>query len=140
MAATSGFGFSGFLIRWVAALILVFATFNPTPYSYYRWVADLSDTDLPLKAIAGIVLLIGYVIFLRATWRSIGPVGMILALALFAAVIWALIFYQIVDLYEPTALTWVALVVGATVLAIGLSWSHVRRRLSGQADIDDVDE
>jgi Family of unknown function (DUF6524) len=28
----------------------------------------------------------------------------------------------------------------ATILAIGMSWSHVRRRLSGQADVDDVDE
>jgi len=30
--------------------------------------------------------------------------------------------------------------VAATILAIGLSWSHVRRRLSGQTDVDDVDE
>jgi hypothetical protein len=26
------------------------------------------------------------------------------------------------------------------VLATGMSWSHIRRRLSGQADVDDVDE
>ena len=27
----------------------------------------------------------------------------------------------------------------AIVLAIGMSWSHVRRRLTGQADVDEVD-
>ncbi len=28
----------------------------------------------------------------------------------------------------------------ATVMAVGLSWSHIRRRVSGQVDADDVDE
>jgi hypothetical protein len=35
---------------------------------------------------------------------------------------------------------WIGLVMVATILAIGMSWSHVRRRLTGQADVDDVDE
>ncbi len=36
--------------------------------------------------------------------------------------------------------TWIGLVALATVLGIGLSWSHVRRYLSGQSDVDDVEE
>ena len=35
---------------------------------------------------------------------------------------------------------WLGLIALSLVLGIGLSWSHVRRRLSGQADMDDVDE
>jgi hypothetical protein len=31
------------------------------------------------------------------------------------------------------------LLVSAIILAIGLSWSHLRRRLTGQADVDEVD-
>lgn len=31
------------------------------------------------------------------------------------------------------------LVVMSIVLATGMSWSHIRRRLSGQADVDDVE-
>ncbi|MFT7625468.1 MAG: hypothetical protein ACI9WU_004659, partial [Myxococcota bacterium] len=27
----------GFLMRWVAALFLVLATYNPTGHSYYHW-------------------------------------------------------------------------------------------------------
>jgi hypothetical protein len=35
---------------------------------------------------------------------------------------------------------WLALFALSFVLGIGLSWSHVRRALSGQADMDDVDQ
>jgi len=38
------------------------------------------------------------------------------------------------------AMTWVVLVIVSLLLAIGMSWSHIRRRLTGQVDIDDVDE
>ena len=57
-----------------------------------------------------------------------------------AALLWVLISQGILSLEEPTALTWVVLFAIATIMAIGLSWSHIRRRLSGQADVDDVDE
>ena len=39
-------------------------------------------------------------------------------------------------------LRWLAapvLVLLATIMAVGLSWSHIRRRLSGQVDTDMVD-
>ena len=41
---------------------------------------------------------------------------------------------------DDDSLAWVALVAIATVMAVGLSWSHVRRRVSGQLDVDDVEE
>ncbi len=139
MASTS-FSSGSFLVRWVMALVLVLATFNPTKYSYYHWVAGLNGDNLPLKALAGVALLILYVIYLRASWRSIGPIGMTLAVGLFAAVLWVLIDFGLLSLSEPSAFVWVVLVILATVLAVGISWSHIRRRVSGQADIDDVDE
>jgi hypothetical protein len=87
-----------------------------------------------------VVLLILYVIFLRATWRSIGPLGLLLAALFFGTVLWVLIDYGRLDPTRATLMTWVVLVVVATILAIGMSWSHVRRQMSGQADVDDVDE
>jgi len=60
--------------------------------------------------------------------------------ALFAAMLWTLVFYGLVSFENRAFLRWGGLVVLATVMAIGLSWSHVRRRLSGQIDTDDVDE
>ncbi len=142
--ARSSFSLASFLLRWFVALVLVFATFNPTDYSYYRWVAGMDagmDGDnLALKALAGVALLILYVIYLRATWRSIGPIGMTLATAFLGALIWVTIDLGLLDLERPTVVTWVLLFALATILAIGISWSHVRRRVSGQADMDDIDE
>ena len=129
-----------FLLRWVAALVLVFATFNPLRRSYFHWLMTPSDGQLPLKVLAGIALLIFYIIYLRATWRSIGPLGVGLALAFFGAFVWVLVSTGILAWEQTTAMAYVALVLIATVMAVGLSWSHIRRRLSGQADIDDVDE
>ncbi|HSR55911.1 MAG TPA: DUF6524 family protein [Alphaproteobacteria bacterium] len=131
---------SSFMLRWLIALILVFATFNPTDYSYYQWVVTGGDQQMALEALVGVVLAILYVIFLRATFRSIGPIGIVLAAALMGALIWVTIDFGWLDLKQPTVATWVLLFVFATILAVGLSWSHIRRRITGQADIDDVDE
>ena len=129
-----------FLLRWIIALVLVFATFNPTDYSFYRWVLPMDGESLPLKALAGILLLIVYVIYFRATWRSIGPIGVGLAAALLAALIWVSIDLGLLNLAQPTIMTWILLFAFATILAVGISWAPIRRRISGQADIDDVDE
>ena len=77
--AQPSFSAVSFLLRWAVALVLVFGTFNPTDYSYYGWVTGLGTGNLALKALAGVVIAILYVIYLRATWRSIGPLGVVLA-------------------------------------------------------------
>ncbi len=146
--ARASFSLVSFLLRWLVALVLVFATFNPTDYSYYRWVVGmeggldggLDGGNLALKALAGVALVILYVIYLRATWRSIGPIGLTLATAFLGVLIWVTIDLGLLDLERPTIVTWVLLFALATILAIGISWSHVRRRVSGQADMDDIDE
>ena len=138
--AMPSFTSKSFLIRWGVALVLVLGTFNTTDYSYYSWVLPLSSDDAPLKVLAGIAILIFFVIFGRATWRSLGPIGLGLAVAFFASIIWAMAYYGLLDTEETTVMTYIVLVLIATVMAVGISWSHVRRRVSGQADMDDVDE
>ena len=138
--ARPAFNLASFLTRWVVALVLVFATFNPTPYSYYRWVTGPDSGNLPLQALAGVVLLICYVIFMRATWRSIGPIGLALAVAFFGTIVWVMIDLGLLGTDRPAVMTYVILFVLATILAIGISWSHIRRRMTGQSDMDDVDQ
>lgn len=133
------FNFGDFLWRWVIALVLVFVTFNPTGTSFIHWVTGDLQSDLPYKALAGLVLLVGYVIFLRATFRSIGVIGVVLVGAVFGAIIWVLADLSILDPGNQQILTWVVLAAIATIMGIGVSWSHVRRRISGQADVDDVE-
>lgn len=133
------FTFAGFLLRLVAAIVLVFVTFNPTGHSYYHWVAGDFPHVTPLEAVAGIALLCAWLVFITATARSIGLIGVGLALAFFAAIVWLIVSWGWLDPRNAGAMTWVALVGCAIVLAIGMSWSHVRRRLTGQADVDEVD-
>jgi Family of unknown function (DUF6524) len=129
-----------FLMRWLAALALVLATYNPTQYNYIYWASENASGRLPLVVLVGLFLLIGYIIYVRATFRSIGPIGVVLVAAVIAALVWVLVDYGIISLEDPGAITWISLVGLSFILGIGLSWSHVRRRLAGQADVDDVDE
>ncbi|MCA0921739.1 DUF6524 family protein [Pseudooceanicola nanhaiensis] len=129
-----------FLARWVMAFLLLALTFNPTPWNYITWARTDGGAQLPLILLLGLLLLVGYIIYLRATLRSIGALGMGLVLAIVAALIWVLVDYGLLSLDNPGVNTWLAIVALSFVLGIGLSWSHVRRRLAGQADVDDVDE
>lgn len=130
----------GFVLRWLFAFALLAATYNPTEWNYVRWTAGNWRDSASIAVLLGIVLFIGYVIYLRATLRSIGLFGMILILALVGALLWVAFDIGWVSFENPTLNTWIGLVALSLVLGIGLSWSIVRRKLSGQADVDDVDE
>ena len=131
-------GFGGLVLRFAFALLLVLLTFNPTGRSYYHWLAaGLPAVDAP-KALAGIALLIGWVVFLTATMRSLGAAGVLLALAFFAARVWVAVQFGWLEA-KARVFVWIGLVVAAAILAMGVSWSHFRRRLTGQADVDEVD-
>ena len=131
---------TGFLLRVVFALALVLLTFNPSGYSYVHLVSKDFPHITPLQAVCGVVLLIAWIVFLSATLRAIGLLGMVLALALFAALIWLVVSWGWVTLQDTHAITWIALVVLAFILAIGMSWSYLYRRWTGQAIVDDVDD
>lgn len=130
----------GFILRLLFAFALLCATYNPTPYNFVQWAARDFDTQMPQIVLAGLLLFIGYIIYLRATLRSIGLFGMLLILAVIAALLWVLYDWGLLSLDNPQTNTWLGLVALAFVLGIGLSWSIVRRALSGQADVDDVEE
>ncbi|WP_305970678.1 MULTISPECIES: DUF6524 family protein [unclassified Mameliella] len=129
-----------FLLRWLFAFVLLAATYNPSQVNYVRWAMNNVDGNLPLVVLFGIVLLIGYIIYLRATLRSIGVFGMALVLGLVAAILWALVYYGLLDLSDPKLSTWIGIFALSLVLGVGLSWSIIRRKLSGQIDMDDVEE
>ena len=130
----------GFLTRWIFAFGLLAATYNPTELNFSRWAVGNWETSLPLTLFLGLVLLVGYIIYLRATLRSIGLFGMLLILAVAGTFLWVLYDYGWINLSNPTVNTWIGLGALSLVLSVGLSWSIVRRRLSGQLDVDDVDE
>jgi len=129
----------GFLLRWLCAFLLLTATFNPTEYNYVQWLRSYGGANVSIAVLIGLVLLVGYIIYLRATLRSIGGFGMILVLSVVGAGVWVLYDLGILRLQDPSMNVWIGLIALSFVLAIGLSWSIVRRALSGQADVDDVE-
>ena len=130
----------GFIIRWLCAYALLAITFNPTDYNYINWVHDYGHMNMSIAVLLGLLLFIGYVIYLRATLRSIGGLGMILVLAVVAAGLWVLFDYGVLRLDNSDFNVWLGLLALSFVLGIGLSWSIVRRAVSGQADVDDVED
>ena len=139
MASYKGLTWTGFFLRLLAAFILVFSTYNPSEWSYYHWVSkNLTDLD-PLMALAGVTLLIGWAIYLRATARSLGLIGLLLAAAFFGTLLWLVIDWGLVDADSITAITYIILVLLCGILAVGISWSHVRRRMTGQVDVDEIE-
>ena len=58
----------------------------------------------------------------------------------FSMVLWLLIDWGLVGSDKSAVLDWVIPVLISAILAVGISWSHLRRRWSGQIDADDVDE
>jgi hypothetical protein len=137
------FNFLSFLWRFVASLILVLISYNPTQYSYWGWLMRAVNAEPsslgPEHFVVGVVLLIGWVILLAATQRSLGFLGLMLGGALLGGVVWLLVDIGWLNVATVSSATWVGLVCVAFLLAVGLSWSHVWRRLTGQFEVDDGD-
>jgi hypothetical protein len=134
------FDFLDFLWRLLFAVALVLFTFNPTGHSYYHWLVEGFPSVSPVEAIAGILLLIGWIFFVRTTLSSIGALGLLLMAALFSAMVWWVVSKGWLDVSNRSAMAWVVLLILGLILGVGMSWSHVRRRISGQASVDRVDQ
>jgi hypothetical protein len=135
----------GILLRFLGAVVLVYASYNPEGYSLYHWIvqpvvqgAGVTSALTPFKVLTALVLVIGWAVFVEATRRSLGRQGALLVVALLAATVWLLSYWGVLALDSSRLVAHVVLVAIAILLTVGMSWSHVTRRLSGQVDTDDV--
>ena len=125
--------------RFLSAFALVCLTWNPSRYNYVRWALAQWQHLAPFVVFVGLVLLVAWIVFVRATARSLGALGIILGVALACTVLWILFYYGIVSSESGKLLGWIALALLSAILAAGMSWSLLRRTWSGQADVDDID-
>ncbi len=139
MAKRNSFGWDSFIVRFVFAVVIVFATYNPEGVSYFNWVYDALPDFTVLKAFVGVILLIGWIILIRATLGSIGFIGVILAAAFFGLAIWLVVDVFGLSTDNSRVITYIVEIMLASVLSVGVSWSHVRRRITGQIDTDELD-
>jgi hypothetical protein len=134
--AVQGISWTGVLVRIVIGLAVVFATYNPTGYSFYHWLTAPPPGITALKALAGVVLLIFWLVCLRTAYVSMGMVGMVLGGALLAALVWVLVDAKMLDPGKPHEMTWIVLVILGVLLGVGLGWSLIRARTTGQVEVD----
>ncbi len=128
-----GVSFSGALVRIVLALVLVFTTFNPTGYSLFHWITAAPVAVTPGKVLALIALAIGWLICLRTAFIAMGRLGLALGVALFGVLVWFLVDHELVSL-SGSGIVWVGLTVVGLLLGLGLSWSLLRARATGQIE------
>lgn len=141
-----GVSWKGILGRFAAALVLVYGTFNPEGYSFFHWAVnplvrgqmDMVRQQLPVKLLVGLVLVAAWVFFVQATRRSIGWLGAMLMLGILGALVWALIDWHVLNPTSSRAVAHVVLGAVALVLTIGMSWSHLTRKVTGQVVTDDA--
>ncbi|MEM9709047.1 MAG: DUF6524 family protein [Pseudomonadota bacterium] len=131
---------AGFFIRWIFAFALLALTFNPTGFNYVAWAQSAWPEAMAPVVLAGLLLVVGYTLFITAVLRGIGAFGVILMLAVIAAFVWVLVDQGWLRLDNPGVMTWVAIAALSLVLAMGMYWGILWRRMSGQLEVDDEAE
>lgn len=138
--ADPGISWVGIGLRFLFALLLVFSTYNPEEFSYYHWAIKNFQSMDAIRGLAGVVLIIGWSIYIRATIHSLGIFGLLLAVSFFGTLVWVIVDWGWIPADNIRLLTYIVLIMASAVLATGISWSFIRRKLSGQYDIVEGDE
>jgi hypothetical protein len=126
----------GVLLRMAAGLVVVLGTWNPSGHSFFHWVTQHTDVALPIKAFLGALLLCAWILCIRAASTSLGSLGFALCALVLGTLIWMLTDIGILHDEAPSFALWAGLVVLGTILGVGLSWSLIRERTTGQVEVD----
>ena len=125
------FTWASFFIRWLAITALVFATYNPSGYSYLHWLLEWQQEQLALKAAVGLIMAGLFWLMLVAAWLVLRLIGVLLLAGI--AVSLSLTAWQL-GLVPPTSASvqFLLLAMLATTLTFAVSYAHIRFRLTGQ--------
>ena len=127
-----------FFIRLAAALFVVLSTYNPSGFSFYHWIVDTWPRDWLLQVPILPLYIIAYGLLLRATFRGLRPVGIVLTIALMGTLVWLLLDMDLIRLASIDDFALILLYMLAGLLATGVSWMRLWTRLTGQASYDDL--
>ena len=120
----------GMLVRILFAVILVLVTWNPAGVSYVQWALIDTSTFDDTKALVGVLLLAAWILAVRATWVSLGMLGVALAAVVIGVFVWWLMSIGLVSTDQRTLL-WIAIIAIGVVLGVGMGWSLVRQKTTG---------
>ena len=125
----------GMLLRILFAVVLVAATWNPTGWSYVQWALIDTSTFDATKALVGVLLAAAWLLCIRATWVSLGLMGLVLAAIVIGVFVWWLMSMGIVSTDQRT-MQWICVLAVGIVLGIGMGWSLFRAKATGQVETD----
>ena len=97
----------GEFMRLIGAIALVLLTYNPTGYFFYHWALRDFAAITALKAFAGALLLVGWIVCIRMAFVSLGALGLLLSVLVLGALVWMLRDYGILNPDSPSLLAWV---------------------------------
>lgn len=64
--------------------------------------------------------------------------GVVIAVAFLAAILWLFVSWGWIRMERSDTVAWVILSMITVRLTIGISWSAIRRRITGQVDVTDA--
>ena len=126
----------GVFMRLVGAIAVVLLTYNPAGYSFYHWAVRDFAAITAVKAFAGALLLVGWIVCIRTAFDALGAIGLVLSALVLGTLVWMLQDYGIINPDNPSLLSWITLIVIGIIFGIGLSWSLLRERVTGQVEVD----
>jgi len=133
--AVQGISWSGVAFRLVLAVALVLVTFNPSGHSFYHWLMTPPLGITATKAFLSVALVVAWVVCLRTAYLALGMLGVVLGCLLLGAFVWMLFDMNLLRPDGRQTMVWLGLIVFGAVLGLGLSWSLIRARATGQIDV-----
>lgn len=132
----TNFGISSILVRAFLSFGVLFAIYNSSGYSYFHWiVSGFGESSagegfvlLMIKLSVGLFLLIVVLSFISIVYHAVGIAGIALLFLLTTPVTTAFGYYFI----DSWGFATVFLTGGGIFLTMGLVYSNLRFRLSGQ--------
>jgi hypothetical protein len=131
------FGFASLAARWLLIMGVITALYNPSGRSFAHWAAA-TEAPLSLRLAVGSLLLAALAYFARLSVRALGPIGVLILAALLAVSAAAAVDLGLVRLAGGAAVVGFLQALLASGLTVGVSWSALRTRISGQVDSDDI--
>lgn len=130
------FDLSSFIIRWIICLFLVFATYNPSGYSFFHWIGEADGWWLA-KIAVGALLFSGNGLIISYGFRALNFIGVLMATVFFGVIGYGLFSYEIIST-ENSHVTMVILVALGSIMATGVSYPHASYRFTGVKHVNNI--
>lgn len=126
-------GFTGFLLRWLMSILVVFGIYNTRGLSlYHLWLgAEAGEVLLSVKVLYTLLIIVMLVTITRVTLHAVKLFGLVVVMAIVSAVIWVLSDYEFLTVDGEALTIYFAQIILATALALGMTLGNIQKQLAG---------